>query len=320
MDRKIKFSDIEAAVAAAYEEMKGVTDGEVNPRVDTPAANFGISVVTTDGRVIEQGDARTPFIIGRIATIPVHIQLLGQLGSAEELVKKSGKMDCACANGTCAPDSKKARKATMRQAGMSAHIIRAVSAVEPTGDPEGKYGIIEGCIEAMMGDDPVMSDTFYKKQVEAAAAANVENVLTDTGYYLYDNAPIAIDLTAKLMALQATPVQLATMGATIAADGVNPVTRQEVFDGKISQSIVGMMAAKGPSKKMTVPWNVLAGLPAISGEGGAIVGVIPGVMAIAAASPALNRAGVPVKAARAIASIMRRLDISAFGSANIVID
>lgn len=321
MERKIKFSDIEAAVSAAYENNKNISDGEIDPRSDASKDTFGISVVLADGRVIAKGDADTQVPVGDIAEIPVHIQLLGQLGSTDELIKKCGKMQCAENGCGCHHHGhgRKAFKMAMRQAGISAHGIRAVSAVEPSDDPEGKYDILINTISEMISGDPSFSDSFYKKQTAANSAANVENAIAAAEYYLYDNAPVAIDIYSRLMAVQLSSTQLATMGATIAADGVNPVTNSEAFDGKISAHIIGMMAAKG-MKKMTMPWNVLAGIPAAAGNGGAVLGVIPGVMAIAATSPALNGAGISVRAAKAISDIMKQLDINAFGSACINVE
>ncbi len=322
MERNIKFSDIEAAVSAAYENNRNITDGEIDPRSDASKDTldtFGISVVLADGRVIAKGDADTQVPVGDIAEIPVHIQLLGQLGSTDELVKKCGKMQCAENGCKCHTPERKAFKKAMRQAGIRAHGIRAVSAVEPSDDPEGKYDILINTISEMIGGDPSFSDSFYKKQTAANSAANVENAIAAAEYYLYDNAPVAIDIYSRLMAVQLSSTQLATMGATIAADGVNPVTNSEAFDGKISAHIIGMMAAKG-MKKMTMPWNVQAGIPAAAGNGGAVLGVIPGVMAIAATSPALNGAGVSARAAKAISDIMKQLDINAFGSACINVE
>lgn len=51
-----------------------------------------------------------------------------------------------------------------------------------------------------------------------------------------------------------------------------------------------------------------------------MTGVLPGAFGIAAYSPRLNEAGIPVKAAKAIAGIMKRIDASVFSSSRIRID
>lgn len=110
-------------------------------------------------------------------------------------------------------------------------VIRAISAVEPTNDPDGKYNMLVNTMIGLMGSAPVLDDELYRMMSETNKADNVENKLTEAGYYLYDDASIAIDLLTRLMALKATTGQLATMAATIAADGLNPINRQRVFDG-----------------------------------------------------------------------------------------
>ena len=117
----------------------------------------------------------------------------------------------------------------------------------------------------------------------------------------------------------ATTEQLALMGATIAADGVNPETKEVVFDGALSQTLVAMIAAKGP-RHMGRPWMILTGVPAVSSYGGGFMTVIPSVGSISAFSPELNEAGVPVKAAMAVKEIVNKLQLSAFASAKVKVE
>ena len=92
-----------------------------------------------------------------------------------------------------------------------------------------------------------------------------------------------------------------------------------MFDGELSATVCAMMAAKGP-KHMGKPWLIMTGVPAMSGFGGGFVAVVPGLGSIAAFSPELNEAGVPMKAARAIKDIVTSLQLSAFSSARVDIE
>ena len=87
----------------------------------------------------------------------------------------------------------------------------------------------------------------------------------------------------------------------------------------LSATVCAMMAAKGP-KHMGKPWMIITGVPAMSGFGGGFVTVIPGFGSIAAFSPELNEAGVPMKAARAIKDIATKLDLNVFGSARVELE
>lgn len=306
MERKISLSDLRKAVDEAYELVKSIKEGEIDPRNTGARENqTGISVVLADGTTINKGDTDVKVPMGSIVRVPLASVMFSQ-NSRDELIKKSGQCPC--------------HKMPHKPAHLpvSAHTIRAFSAMEPTGDPESKWNIYENRMIDLMGTSPELNIPVYnalKKQVEDD---DTVNRLAEDGYYLYDDAVMAVDLATKAEAMGASTAQLAMMGATIAADGMNPATKKTVFDGEIAKYIVALMAAKGPHK-MNGPWLVSTGLPAKAGFGGTILGVYPGVMAVSAYGAELNPAGVSIKAARAIKHIMEKLDMSVFSSARVSI-
>ena len=307
MERKIHFSEVRDAVNAAYEEYKSLKDGTADPRVEAPAHDtFGISVAFADGTVITKGDADVQFPIGQIIRIPVASILLGQNGY-ENLMKKSGVCGCHCKG--------KDKKPAMA---FSPRSVRAVSAIEPVGDFDSKWNFIENRMIDLMGSAPQLDLKVYETLRKQAADDKAAEQFGEDGYYLYDDALKSLDLLLKGMSMKVTARQLAEMGATIVADGVNPLTRKIVYDGTLSQRLVGMMAMT--SRKVQHAWLLRAGIPATAGFGGGVIGVIPGVMAIAAYSPELDERGTSVKAANAIAYIMNKLQLSVFGSAHVVIE
>lgn len=305
MDRIIALSQIKSVVDEAYESFKSSKEGNVDPLLDgVDASKFGIAVTLVDGTVIKKGDADAASPLGGIIKLPLSTILLSQ-NTPEELIKKSGHCPCKAEPG----------KPHIH----GAHGIRAVSAIEPTGDPDSKWNFIENRMIDLMGSAPLLDDKLYEALKKKAVDDNIVDELAKDGYYLYDDATLATDLYIRARSMTASAEQLSMMAATIAADGVNPATKKIVFDGAIAKHVVGMMAAKGP-RKMTLPWDMAAGLPAKSSFGGAIVGVYPGVMGIAAYSPLLMPNRVSQKAAKAIMTIMHKLDISVFQSAKLVID
>lgn len=306
MERIIKLADLEAAVAGAYENNKSLKEGAPDPRVSNEnSGKFGIAVGLTDGSLIVKGDSDARFVLGSLAKIPVALTLMSQLGP-DEVVKKAGMCPC----------SKSGKKPSLPVSAMG---VRAVSAVEPSNDPEGKWIVISDMMNALMGSTAELDDAAYKAQLHRNSEANAENEIAEQGFYLYDSARISLDIYSKLQSMKVNVKQLATMGATIAADGYNAATSVPAFDGKLSQHVIGMLAAKG-MKKMNKAWLIKVGVPAKSGFGGGVLAIVPGVMAVAAFAPELNEAGVSVKAARAVASILRSLDISAFASARVRIE
>lgn len=304
MERVIKLQDLERAVAEAYESVKSEKVGEVDARCsDANPDDLGIAVALTDGSMIQKGDVAVPFCLGNLSHLVVAPVLLSQK-TPDEIAKKAG-------NGECCKAVKNAPKLPL-----PAMLLRGVSMIEPTGDADGKWQIILDMFNALTTGDPVLNDKAYKALKETAAQDKLADKLAESGFYLYDDAADTIEVATKLLAMQLNTAQLATLGATLAADGVNVVTNVPAFDGNRAANVVGMMAASAPCKF----WMMKYGTPAVAGCGGGFLAVVPGVMAIAAYSPALNENGFSAKAAQAVASILSNLQINALGSAKIRVE
>ena len=303
MVRKISINDLQNAVNGAYEEYKDLKKGEIDSRVaeDVNPNALGISVVLTDGRKVERGDVDARVAMGNIVNVPVHKLLLEQLG-VKGLTKKAGKTSTHAVRKEKLP--------------VDAHTLRAVSAVEPQDDKDGKYDMIVDSIIDMMGAEPVFNDKLYKRLSKEIVDENVENKLAEAQYELFDNAKTTLDDVAKLESLTVTTTELATMGATIAADGVNPVTEQTVFDGTLSAPLVTIAAIHGdPSRNRR--WMLKAGVPAVYSFSGLILAIMPGVGAIAAYGPEVGKHGRSKKGARVIRYITNALGYNVFGSARV---
>lgn len=306
MLRKISLNDLQKAVDGAYAEYKDIKKGEIDPRVApyADAKSFGVSVALTDGTIISKGDADTAAALGDIASLPVHGLLLQQLG-VKELIKKAGKTT-----------SHKLRKLHLP---VSAHGVRAVSAVEPQDDPDGKYDLIINNIIDMTGSAPVLNDKLYEELKKEADEADVENKLADVEYTLYDDAEIAISQYVKLEALTLTTRQLAVLGATIAADGVNPVTSKNVYDGSLSAPLTTIAAVHGnPDRNRR--WLLKSGVPAVFSFSGLVLAIMPGLGAIAAYAPEVGKHGRSKKGARAVRYITQAIGYNVFGSARLEVD
>jgi glutaminase len=112
-----------------------------------------------------------------------------------------------------------------------------------------------------------------------------------------DTRPCSIGVNAR---------DLATLAATLAAGGGNPVTGKVVMDPDTVPGVLGVMATAGlyddSGKRLDH-----TGLPAKSGVGGGLIAVSPGTSGVAVVSPPLDDAGNSVRAQRAIAVISNSL-------------
>ena len=91
----------------------------------------------------------------------------------------------------------------------------------------------------------------------------------------------SIDITAK---------DLAVMGATLARDGHNPYTGEEVLSEEICRTVRALMVTCG-AYDGSGEFAVRIGMPCKSGVGGGIMASLPGMMGIGVFGPALDHRG-----------------------------
>ena len=116
----------------------------------------------------------------------------------------------------------------------------------------------------------------------------------------------ATDIYTEQCSISVNAKDLATMAATLANRGKNPVTGKQVMKGVNVPEVLAVMATAGLYDD-TGKWLYTTGLPAKSGVGGGIIAVSPGKFGIAVVSPPLDAAGNSVRAQKAIADISNAL-------------
>jgi glutaminase len=109
-----------------------------------------------------------------------------------------------------------------------------------------------------------------------------------------------VDLYTKQCALSVTAHDLAAMGATLAAGGVNPLTHETVVDATACRYALAVMATAG-MYETSGDWLCDIGLPGKSGFG--------------SFSPPLDPAGNSVRGVLAARSLSERLGLDLFVSA-----
>lgn len=90
--------------------------------------------------------------------------------------------------------------------------------------------------------------------------------------------------------IRVTCRDLAFMGATLANEGINPLTRERAIQRDCVANILSVMSTCG-MYDFSGEWIYRVGLPAKSGVGGGIVAVLPGQLGIGVFSPPLDGQG-----------------------------
>ena len=101
------------------------------------------------------------------------------------------------------------------------------------------------------------------------------------------------------------------MAATFANGGKNPISGKQAMSAKNVPYVLAVMATAGLYDD-SGKWLYHTGLPAKSGVGGGILAVAPGKFGIAVISPPLDEAGNSVRAQKAIADIVTRLNANPY--------
>lgn len=319
MDKKISISRIKDVAQEAYDQFKTNTDGK-NADYIPYLANidknlFGISICLLDGQTIQLGDSQYRFGIESVSKVHTAILVLRQYG-AEKLLEMIGADATGLPfNSIIAILLEKDHPSTPL---VNAGAITACSMVKPTGDPDKKWEAIVSNITDLCGSAPELIDELYKS--ESATNFNNRSIAWLLKNYdrIYDDPDMSLDLYTRQCSLGITATQLSIAAATIANKGTNPVTKKQVFDAELSPKITSLIASVG-FYEHTGDWMYTSGIPAKTGVGGGVMGVLPGQFGIAAFAPPIDEAGNSVKAQLAIKYIMNQLDINVFGGERVTI-
>lgn len=99
-----------------------------------------------------------------------------------------------------------------------------------------------------------------------------------------------LDIYFRQCSLEVTVEDLATLAATLALDGHNPRTGEDVLPPRLCRVVRALMTTCGLYDGSGT-FAVRVGLPAKSGVGGGIIASVPGHMGLAVCGPALDSQG-----------------------------
>jgi glutaminase len=122
-----------------------------------------------------------------------------------------------------------------------------------------------------------------------------------------------VDLYFKQCSISVTCRDLALMGATLANQGVNPLTQKRALRGEYVESILSVMASSG-MYDYAGEWLYRIGMPAKSGVAGGIIAVLPGQLGIGVFSPRLDPRGNSVRGIQVCDALSRSLNLHLFNT------
>jgi len=305
-------ADIQKAVDAAYAKYKDLKEGknaDYIPALAKVDPNlFGIAVVTADGKVYSAGDLKTEVSIQSISKVFTAAQVIQEQGL--ESIEKQIGVDATGArfNSIIAIEGVKmvaGAGAPEMNPLVNPGAISATSMVKGA-TADAVWSKIIGTHNDFAGRPLTVLQDVYKSESDSNQRNQAIGALMLAYGYIKSNWQQAVDLYTRQCSIGVNAKDLATMAATLAFGGKNPVTGKQVMNADKVPGVLAIMATAGLYDD-SGKWLYRTGLPAKSGVGGGIIAVSPGRFGIAVIAPPLDDAGNSVKAQNAIADISNAL-------------
>ncbi len=303
---------VQEALDAAYSSAIKITEGEnadyIPYLANIDPSLFAITICLPNGEVFNAGDAGYIFGIESISKVSTALLAMNQHSAPTILDKIGADATGLPFNSIMAMLLEHDHPSTPL---VNAGAISACSLIEPIGDDKCKWQEIIGFMEALTSSKLEVIEELYKSESETNFNNKSIAWLLKNYDRIYDSPDLSLDLYTRQCSVGISTQQLAIMAATIAHSGINPLSKEVVFKPNLSEHIVSMMATVGFYER-TGDWMFTTGLPAKSGVGGGIMGVVPGVMGIAAFSPLLDKSGNSIKAQAALKQIANTLRLNVY--------
>jgi glutaminase len=303
-------ANISTVLNETYSKFKTLQEGKnadyipalakVDPKI------FGIALVTTDGKVYTAGDIKSEVSIQSISKVFTLAKVIEEDGP--EKIEKTIGVDATGMrfNSIVSVEfSQKALGGPEMNSLVNPGAIATTSMVKG-GTRDEVWKSILDWHSAFAGRPLAVNEEVFKSE----AATNQRNQAIGALMYAYgyikDKPDQATDIYTEQCSINVNAKDLATMAATLADGGKNPVSGKQVMTPKNVPYVLAVMATAGLYDD-SGKWLYHTGLPGKSGVGGGIIAVAPGKFGIAVISPPLDDAGNSVRAQKAIMEIVNRL-------------
>ncbi|HKA19775.1 MAG TPA: glutaminase A [Blastocatellia bacterium] len=306
---------VQAVVREAYEKFRSDTGGKnadyIPYLAQVDSKLFGVAVVTTDNQTFSLGDIDYSFSIQSISKVFTAALAMGDLG-ADKFFQRIGNEPTGRAFNSV--------NAVVDMPTHTGNPLVNAGAIATTSlisgrDANEKWNKILNFYGKVAGEKLSLIDEVYKSEAATNAGNKALSMLLAKYERIYADPFESVDIYTKQCSVGVNVVQLARMGATLANNGVNPKTGEQVIKREDVPYILSVMMMAGLYDG-SGGWAWHVGLPAKSGVGGGIVAIAPGKGAIAVFGPRLDEAGNSVKAQKVIEFVVRKLNYNIFSPAS----
>lgn len=307
--------EVQTLVDTVYEKIRPLSDGEVATYIpELGKANpddFGVSLVTADGRVFEAGDCDREFTIQSISKpfmFGMALEECGREAVFERVdVEPSGD----------AFNAIELQKLTNRPHNpmVNAGAI-TISALLHARHGEKALAHVLERFSNFAGRSLSIDDAVYESERRTGHRNRaIAHLLLNFGM-VHEEAEAALDLYFKQCSILVTCRDLAVMGATLSNMGSNPLTGHTALNVACVKDVLSVMFTCG-MYDYSGQWAYRVGVPAKSGVAGGVVAVVNRQLGIGTYSPRLDKYGNSTRGIEVCSELAGRLGLHVFDCLNI---
>jgi glutaminase len=307
---------VAAIVQEAYNKFKDDNNGKnadyIPYLAQVDSKLFGIAVVTTDNQVVTMGDVKYSFSIQSISKVYTLAMAMDELGTEKVFEKVGSEPTGRAFNSPVAVVDMPTHTGNPL---VNAGAIATTSLISGS-NANDKWNKILEFYSRAAGEKLTLIDEVYKSEAATNTGNKALSMLLAKYDRIYADPFESVDIYTKQCSVGVNAVQLARMGATLANNGINPATGEQVIKAEAIPHILSTMTEAGLYDG-SGGWAWHVGLPAKSGVGGGIVAIVPGKGAIAVFAPPLDQAGNSVKAQEVIEYVSNKLNYNLYSPASV---
>ncbi len=278
---------------AVHRQFEGVTEGEVATYIPELArsdpSRFGIAIATVDGEIFEIGDASELFTIQSISKPLVFGMALADRGD-EAVLARVGVEPSGNPFNSVTVDPESSRPFNPM---VNAGAIVTTALIQGRDGNDRLERILETFSNFAGRDLQIDQKIFESERATGDRNRALAWLMRSFGKLDGDTEEI-VDLYFGQCSILVTCRDLAVMGATLANDGVNPLTGVRAIGAHTVTSMLSVMTTCGMYDNAG-RWVFNVGLPAKSGVAGGVLAVLPGQLGIGVFSPPLDTRGNSVR-------------------------
>lgn len=294
--------------AAAYTD-KGNVATYIPELAKQDPRQLGVSVFLPDGTVISVGEADVCFTLQSISKIFSLIVALCQNGP-DYVFERVGKEP------TGDPFNSIIKLETIKPHKPLNPMINAgaiaVAGMIQGRDVEERITCILDLLRKMTGnpDIRVNEDVYESEKRTADRNRALAWFLKDSGVLVGD-VEETLDLYFRHCAIEVTAKEVARMGMVLAADGVDPLSKERFFSADVARICKTFMVTCG-MYNASGEFAIDVGIPAKSGVAGGILATVPQRMGIGVFSPALDDKGNSLAGVKLLEQLSRAWNLGIF--------